>query len=188
MGLDVTAYSHLRHVEHEKSEWYCNLETEDGDLEHITVFSYASFPRSYAGLAKDDQIFTVGTSKFVGGVCYVETEQTGIKGFCAGSYSGYGKFRGALAKSVGIEDIEKFWESPDYDKPFAEIVNFADNEGCIGPIAAADLHRDFIEQRFAFVESLMDLPEHEASYFTRVYDHFAAACELASADGMTRFH
>ena len=64
--------------------------------------------------------------------------------------------------------------------PFYELLNFADNEGTIGPEAAADLARDFAEHRERVRPELDD-------YFARTYDHFEEAFKLAAGTGLVMF-
>jgi hypothetical protein len=65
--------------------------------------------------------------------------------FHAGSYSGYNMFREQLCNQVLGIHPETIWEHFDEYKsePFAWLINFADNEGCIGPEKCAILREDF---------------------------------------------
>lgn len=62
--------------------------------------------------------------------------------FGAGSYDGYGEWRRELARIGGYE-AERAWEGFVDEAPFLELVNFADNEGVIGPRTSAKLSADF---------------------------------------------
>lgn len=57
------------------------------------------------------------------------------------SYGGYNAWRSALAAMVGSE----WYRNPDMGAPFAELINFADNEGTIGTAVCARLANDFDE-------------------------------------------
>jgi len=62
-----------------------------------------------------------------------------------GPYSYYNSFRDALAEMLGYESARFVWQNYAQckGKPFVELINFADNEGCIGPKTCAKLARDF---------------------------------------------
>lgn len=177
MGLDITAYSNLRVVtaeEHDaKDEDWC----EEDD--HIGAYAYDSFPRSFRGLDGWGEAFG---SSLRGGLCYALTEQTETHGFRAGSYSGYNQWRADLAEFVGKE-IGDYWGTQDDldDLPFYELINFADNEGCIGPEAARDLLADFQEHEVRYRAT------HD-EYFSTKYDDWTKACALAAQSGLISFH
>lgn len=69
-------------------------------------------------------------------------------GFRAGSYSGYNWWRSKL---------EEFAEGDS----FQELINFADNEGVIGPVVSKKLYKDFIENHERAVEFDKTLGEGE---------------------------
>jgi hypothetical protein len=177
MGLDITAYSNLksigRHVEF--GEW-----CEDDD--HITAYAYDSFPRSFRGievLGEHDHLLHGG--------CFIETEATETIGFRAGSYGGYNAWRQDLADQFNpvecqIEGGRPSMTEPDPDKPFYELIWFADNEGSIGPEAAKDLLEDFQTHAAAYIRP--DLYE----WYPHVYANWTRAFELAADGGLVRFH
>lgn len=177
MGLDCTALSHMAYVgTHTPGpDGYCE---EDG---HWAAFAYDGFERSTRGLkGMGDRLVGPG---FKGGHCYAETPETEAHGFRAGSYGGHGQFRQALAEVVGAT-LEDYWHGDDFDLPFYELINFADNEGTIGPEAAGDLLADLRKYRDAFREAF----PAGGSWFAVVYDDWTTACELASQDGLISFH
>jgi len=183
MGLDITAYSHLREVECDHEGVWCYKETRGGDRAHISACAYSDFPQSYRGLAKADRIVTLASSKLIGGACYEETQKTETHKFSAGSYSGYGMWRTDLGQFTGFASLEDIWENPETykDLAFFEILNFADNEGSIGPEAAQDLYEDFctFESQYRI---------HADDWQMRTYLNFKQACDLARESGMVRFH
>jgi len=61
--------------------------------------------------------------------------------FRAGSYSGYGEWRNSLATVAGFRSARHAWENA-HSGPFFELLNFADNDGVIGPEVSAKLARD----------------------------------------------
>jgi len=76
-------------------------------------------------------------------------EKSSIKKRCA--YSSHGLFRGKLLELIGRSDLTKN-KKADYTKvsegmdiPFIELINFADNEGCIDWQSCGELANDFNE-------------------------------------------
>jgi hypothetical protein len=169
MGLDITAYSNLRAVGMHVATGWCE---EDG---HVTAFAYASFPQSFLGIPIIDQ-----DSQSLYGGCYEVTDGTETFGFDAGPYGGYYRWRLDLAERFNpVELIERSFVEPDPAKPFYELIWFADNEGSIGPTAAAELLADF---RAHVDEALPELDDYGA------YSNFMRACELAADNGLISFH
>lgn len=169
MGLDVTAYSKLTPVGRHVEEW-----CEDED--HIGAFAYACFSASFRGIPVLGERVIGGTT-FVEGGCYAITDGTQEHGFRAGSYTGYNHWRDDLRK--------QFNPNTDPDLPFYELIWFADNEGCIGPEAAADLLHDFHAMAASYSPPRIDgYPE----YYAAKYRDWTTACELAAESGLISFH
>jgi hypothetical protein len=65
------------------------------------------------------------------------------------SYSNYNDFRNQICKmALGVDDIEVWDNIKEYlDKPFVELINFADNEGCYDYVVAEKLLKDFINYK-----------------------------------------
>lgn len=171
MGLDITAYSNLKHVGRHTDDW-CENE------HHVEAFAYADFPQSFRGLPVVEQR-EIGrmfdkTPIFDSG-CFVLTEGTETHSFRAGSYSGYNQWRA---------DLQRQFNSPLLaDGPFYELIWFADNEGSIGPEAAADLLADFREHADAY-----DPGTEYPDYMREKYTDWTRAFELAAVGGLVRFH
>jgi hypothetical protein len=166
MGLDITAYSHLKALgKHTDADW-CE------DEEHIQVFAYDSFPQSFRGIPVLETRTVGSGEKFLEGGCYEETDETETIGFRAGSYTGYNRWRADLQA--------QFNHARESDRPFYELIWFADNEGSIGPEAAADLLADFTEHAERYVP-----PEY---YSPDTYQKWTRAFELAADGGIVRFH
>lgn len=187
MGLDITAYSHLKHVGKHPipvdDEEYCY------DRGHINAFSYASFPLSFAGLEGADESYEIWGQSFIGGHCYVPTEETETLGFRAGSYAGYSYYRNLLSDTFInlLRDVSKledtgYWVTLEKQThaQFYELVNFADNEGCIGPVAAEKLYHDHVNGREQFLAAHRD--------YIELYDEWTQAFDLARHDGLVQFH
>lgn len=169
MGLDITAYSNLKPVGKHVETW-----CEDED--HVEVFSYADFPQSFRGIPVLATELNGDSTSFLVGGCFAITDETETHGFRAGSYTGYGHWRSALA--------EQFNPELDPNGPFYELIWFADNEGSIGPEAAADLLADFREHADRYAPMDLDWAE----YSVKRYQDWSRACELAANSGLIRFH
>lgn len=181
MGLDITAYSRAVLTEpHEYAD-------ECYDRGHRTAVTYAIFERSFRGLAGANQsVATWDGSAMIGGLCYDVSGAEEID-FQAGSYSGYNRWRDRLARTfLGVEAHAVFKDPNAYaDRPFFELINFADNEGAIGPEACADLLADFEAGRTRWsVECSADVDGYDLAR----YDKWTEAFRLATPDGLVRFH
>lgn len=181
MGLDITAYSRLKHVGKHEKDVALN-EGEPGGLDdfcyyedHVHAFAYSDFPQSFRGIPiLGTRTFRDGSGAVEGG-CFERTAETQEHRFRAGSYSGYGVWRANLAAQFNPER--------DPEKPFFELIFFADNEGCIGPEAAADLLADFREHAGRYSPG-----ERYAEWHRRSYDDWMRAFELAADGGLVHFH
>jgi hypothetical protein len=113
-------------------------------------------------------------------------------GFRAGSYSGYNWWREQLCQLALDVPPDDVWGDPEHyaGKPFVELINFSDCEGCIGPITAAKLAVDFREYgprvRTGAAKQITD--DEERSYFLDTYNDWQQAFEIASRDGFVIFH
>lgn len=190
MGLDITAYSRLRRVGHhvyEPSDPWC------GNEDHVRAYAYDTFPRSFAGIPMLDAMHGSDGTEFLYGGCYAITPETETHEFRAGSYGGYGNWRRDLARQFnpsGTEDGGPFGGriplEPDPEKPFYELIWFADNEGTIGPEAAANLLADF---RAHASDYQPDGPRSmDFNYMVSKYNDWTRACELATVGGLISFH
>ena len=121
--------------------------------------------------------------------------------FRAGSYSGYGGWRKALAEMIGWK-IEDLWrhvvtlaqrsenlndvlnenDSFKVDIPFIEILHFSDCEGFIGPKTSAKLHADFLD----WDEKASNF-DSQNSYFYEKYQEWTEAFKVASDGGCVIF-
>ena len=189
MGLDIIAYSKLEPIAESELPEDSDERWEQG---YVHAFAYASFPRSTRGLVGHDTQ-SGDEGEWIAESWYRPTDGTEMHEFRAGSYSGYGEFRTMLAKMVGHDPAE-YWNAdgtgPDLsDEPFYELIDFADNEGCIGPDAAVDLLEDFRvhrEQWVAHVEQSDAKPMLD--YYVGKYDDWIKAFELAADGGLVAVH
>lgn len=187
MGLDITAYSNLRHLGHHEG---ADVEDHQYDPEtldrlHVEAFAYDSFPHALKGVPDLRETKGWSNSTFLSGGCYEITDKTERFDFRAGSYGGYGRWRMDLARqfnptAIIFDSRGSSMQEPDPDLPFYELIWFADNEGTIGAATAADLLADFHEHadRYAPAEDW-----HRAKYadWTRAFD-------LAVNGGLVHFH
>lgn len=152
------------------------------DAGHIRGFAYKGFERSTRGLADHDQPYGDGTC--IEGRCYTRTGDTRKREVGNFGHTSYGEWRRELALAVLGVDVGDVWAEPDtyWDLPFYEVLNFADNEGTIGPEAAADLLADFREYR-----GLVPVDEVEFPGITPLPDRWIEALTLAADGGLVRF-
>ncbi len=104
-------------------------------------------------------------------------------------YSAYGRFREALCRAaLGVEP-QTVWDDPDSwrYREYFELICFADNEGTIGPEAAADLAMDFDEHAervlAQFGEDSPLVGGHQATY-----EIWRRAFHVAANTGLVDFH
>jgi hypothetical protein len=176
MGLDITAYSKVEKVD-------VAVDEKNRPLDDSVYDEYA---RVWA-TGKRGQNDSLEDGKFY--------DYKDRFGFPAGSYSGYGEWRETLAKLAGYPLTpykDFFGESACHAAAcwggatgaFAELIDFPDNEGCLGPVTSAKLAKDFAE----FEERARYFDGGEDGWFYKKYLYWKEAFELASDDGMVRFH
>jgi hypothetical protein len=169
MGLGITAYSNLK-----SAGWHIGSQAWCDEGDHVHAYAYDAFPASFAGIP----VVRHDEGSLEGG-CYEITEATVEYCFSAGPYSVYNRWRERLAAAFNpfAQDGNGNWSTrPDPDKPFYELIWFADNEGCIGPLAAVELLADF--------RAHAQDPEFVADDNFR---DFARACQLAAVGGLIQF-
>src|SRR5688572_24973939 len=97
MGLDITAYSRLKHIGKHEKDVALN-EGEPGGLDdfcyyegHVQAFAYKGFEQSFRGIPilGEDRGFIVAG-------CYEVTDATKTHRFRAGSYGGFNRWRADL--------------------------------------------------------------------------------------------
>ena len=132
--------------------------------DHIQIRENPDFPGRAAGLYLNG-IYDTG-----GGAAH---------GFHAGSYGGYNRWRDVLDQAR--EDL------PSY--AFEELIEFADNEGTIGPSISLKLRDDFVryaEQVKAKVTEIVKY-EDDRAYWLKLYEHWTKAFTLAADGGCVIF-
>ncbi|MCY8813648.1 hypothetical protein P8917_01070 [Bacillus atrophaeus] len=158
MGLDIRVFKNLKVIENPQLD-------EDGYVENWETewrpggsmeWSEEHFPGRGEGLEPQN----------------VYTWEESFR-FRAGSYTGYGWWRRKLEEFKG-------------GTAFQELINFADNEGAIGPVVSKKLATDFkenAEEAREFAKTLGDAGE----VWLELYDEWKAAFEMASENGAVEF-
>lgn len=166
MGLDITAYRALSKVEDAATDADGNPEAYDTHWRAhpvVVAFTEENWPGRSQGIEP--------------GAIYVFGE---IFDFRAGSYGGYNQWRDELARFAGYGSALEVWESDRTEGPFLELINFADNEGVIGPVVAAKLAKDFQE--------FQSKADQEESWWRSSYANWRRAFEMAADNGAVVFH
>jgi|SRR6185503_6936916 len=155
MGLDITAYSHLAYV----VPYEPDVPAEE-DYETTCVHIYQDGAINRLDGAREGW--------------YRPTAATTGHAFRAGSYSGYNEWREALCWMALRVRPQAVWKSPEAfaGRPFVELINFSDCEGCIGPVTSAKLAADF-------ASIARDFP---------LWEHWHTALTLAAQGGFVTFH
>ena len=169
MGLDITAYKKLTPVQ----DGLAVLD-KNGDLADSDSF----FRISDLDITCTEKDWPGRTSGLEPGVFEFEERLD----FWAGSYSGYNEFRNWLATVGGWESDEACWHGPATEGPFYELINFADNEGVIGPNTAKKLEKDFADFREEATKKAT------ADWHMSDYDQWHNAFALAAKGGAIDFH
>jgi len=111
-------------------------------------------------------------------------------GFRAGSYSGYNEWREWLSVAMVGVLPRTIWEDRGRyaGRPFVELIDFADNEGFIGPNTSEKLARDFAEHHEqAKARALQAFGPVVAPHYVRLYEDFMKAFKLAAGTGAVKF-
>jgi hypothetical protein len=166
MGVKITAWSGLYLVEEHEVHPLC----AEG---HIRSYTYAAFKRSAEGLADADVETDLGGDTVVSNRCYGLTDRSNRSVIMDVPYLEYGRWRSELALAATGKPIEEIWADPNPDLPFIDLLNFADNDGCIGPAAARRLLADFTDPKYG---------KHSDDWRAWI-----AGCRLAADDGLIRF-
>lgn len=212
MGLDCTAYQHAELLpDHPAGP--CGQDEDDPwescyNQNHVQTFCYPDFERSMAGLVIPAARFTLGKQEFSGGSWY---QCSGQEEGAHNSYGGHSFFRRMLCETIlkmpwdGYlahkgDEADPFFEGepPDTflaavdfgrlaDSPFFELLYFADNEGTIGPLAAAKLYKDFVEHEEAFLASLVS-GGHGDAMEKQYWGQWKRMCEVAADTGLIVLH
>lgn len=177
MGLDITAYSGLKKLDvlFDADDEPVDKQTQQPIGNYLRVYTNDDFPGRAEGL-EDLAVYSYEAARECFGM----------------GYGGYNRWRNELAKLAGYPLTEytrangtnyshaaACWQGA--QGPFSELINFADNEGVIGPIVSAKLLRDFIDwdQR---------AKDNGDPSFYDVYSRLREGLELAADGGCLDFH
>ena len=183
MGLTVRAFSHMELTPEHARGRECTGWTTPTAMPthpHIPAFVLDGFDQSLRGL--------------VDGRCYAQTARTVSVCVLSMGYAMYAGWRSALSVAgLGVTP-GVVWDHPDDFRgdPFFELIHFADNEGTIGPEAAADLLADFeaapdLAGRLAASVHDKPLPLRVREQFGAVVGQWVTGLTLAADGGLVRF-
>lgn len=158
MGLDITAYKKLKVVENPEFDEYGELVNWRTEWRpgESMKWSEKHFKGRGEGVDADS----------------VYTFESGY-GFGAGSYSAYNYWREILEQFKG-------------NVAFQELINFADNEGVIGPVVSKKLFEDFTRYEKEAEEYAKTIEDGE--WFIKQYRKWLKAFGVASDGGAVDFH
>ena len=177
MGLDITAYGGLAKVDNPE------LDAEGFPKD------WKLFRISQTMLDWTEKNFPGRTRGLAAGIYRPVAEFN----FCAGSYSGYGIWRDWLTSFAGYGSVEIVWrcnQEQIKDLPFVQLINFADNEGYIGPEVSAKLAQDFAEhqERAEAWQPGGNDNIGNRDFWINSYNKWRLAFETASHYGAVNFH
>lgn len=160
MGLDISAYRQAKKLD------AAQLDENGEPVDYVRiaygrVFDNTDFPGRNDGLENG----------------YYSAAEGMV--FRAGSYGGYNRWRDELAQLVGAPGASAYLGESGRSGPFAELINFSDCEGTIGPVTSAKLAKDFAD--FQHVAG-------ETGYFAESYALWRKAFEMAADGGFVDFH
>lgn len=160
MGLDIHACSSVKLYEGPFNE----DGTPEDDDEPRLLYNMPPFVGRAPDILNDTYYWVEGDTWFAGM-----------------PYSTYNRWRSALARMAGYDSDQDCWEQS--AGPFWELINFADNEGCISSSIAAKLADDF--ERFRPQAEALDM--QSVPRFLDTYNAIAAACRHALPEGCVVF-
>lgn len=168
MGLDITAAS--------KVDFANRIDDEPEDYDnYLIAYVHSGFP---------------GRADGVPGTGFYRINGESVD-FRAGSYSGYNNWRSQLARLVGANDVT-VWRTRDDAStralPFYELIDFADNEGVIGPVVSAKLAKHFADWQERAEQFAAELGDESGRWFLEKYADWRKAFELAANGGAVSFH
>jgi hypothetical protein len=168
MGLDITAFRQLTPTPDVALDSYgAPVEWEKYWRPHAIAWAEKHWPGRAEGVTE--------------GTIYAAAE---TMNFRAGSYGGYNEWRHWLARVMGYASAQDFWNRAPAGSPFYELINFADNEGVIGPVVAAKLAQDFAENE----RRAEECAEGSQPFYMDRYRTWKRAFEMAADGGAVDFH
>lgn len=178
MGLDIIAWEHAVPAP-------AGTEHDPDDPSRISAFVYGGFEHGLRPWpVRRRETTGWGTVLVYGPVLDVSGAHYR---FAAGSYTGYGRWRSWLCRAQLGVDPQQVWDEPHlFDgEPFYELINFADNEGVLGPDACASLARSFDSYRGNILaKAFSTTTGAEGALYAESYDDWARATALAADTGV----
>lgn len=162
MGLSISAYATIKPST--EAAWDS---VQDGSVVHL--WNAQAFVSRGDGIA----------------VGHYEVGATSAHGFNAGSYTGYSEWRRQLAQLVGTTP-EDVWGGAEV--PFAELINFSDCDGFIGPVTSAKLAKDFADWQARAETFAETLDGFDRSWFIARYADWRISFDIAARGGVVVFH
>jgi hypothetical protein len=159
MGLDITAYKNLKIVENPILD------------EDAQPLNWETEWKPGASMEWSESVFQGRGEGVDSNTVY--TWEDSFR-FRAGSYSGYNMWRSKL------EDFAT-------GDQFQELINFADNEGVIGPVDSKKLAKDFIDNELSYIAFIACSGVDEDWYIDKYMD-WKNAFIMASENGAVDFH
>jgi len=178
MGLDITAYTRMRKAKDGEVALDADGYPTEWDRWHSVSPAIVDFSNGFGQLQALD---------VEPGIYAFEDSY----GFRAGSYSGYGLWRNDLAQLAGWASAQEVWDlvkDGAAKGPFLALINFADNEGVIGPATAAALAADFAHFEKKAALWAAERGGRDGGWFIEVYRDWKRAFEMAADHGMVAFH
>ena len=158
MGLDISVYQNIKKVI-----------TEDYE-----EFDFAAFVIDDRWLYKIKNLEK--NAKYVGDIAEPEV------GY---SYSSHYQFRNYLCEIILEREVKRFSdEELDEKMPFIELIDFADNEGCLDWEVSEKLYKDFVEYKDKAVKYL---EEQNEPHFRDRYLDWLKVFEVAKERGVVVF-
>jgi hypothetical protein len=186
MGLDISAYS-------KTASNFLKSDEEVSEEEREQLYESAGVARISANSSFEDQL-----DGYQEGFYRVKGKSTGFR---AGSYSGYNWWRRHLCLMALELEPDDVWSDPEVHegRPFVELINFSDCEGCIGPETSKKLLADFrahAEKAEAYAKARApgnpNRPDEDEDtvhpWWLENYKEWTEAFELAADDGFVSFH
>lgn len=189
MGLDISAHSHI--LVHRILDEYDEDLEYDGPLDWDKPYYREKWYRRQEYVNPHFPHAFEGTDWQSGGfILYSLKDESESLDFRAGSYGGYGIFRGMIADlAMGVNtyhDRSIFNDINAYrDEPFWEFVNFSDCEGVMGPQCCENLYLDFTTYRDDWVAKVNAA---DFNWYVDLYDQWTQAFNLGRQDGIVSFH
>jgi hypothetical protein len=156
MGLDISVYTNIRKATLD--------EIKEGEYSFIAFVINDSWKNRIKNLEYD--------TEYVG-----ESQDAGI----SYGYGSHSRFRDKLTK---VTEMDLEWRNKTSDKPspFYELINFADNEGCLDWECSQKLYNDFVQQKDKAFEMFS-----EDENFIYNYEVWLKTFEIAKEKGVVVF-